>query len=91
MRVDGGDVNVSIVAHSPEGHLAISGHLDELRQVLATSGGDVQLSLADGGGKGEAAPGGGRYHRRRRLRGDRHDRSYPGAGAMAGKSLHIIL
>jgi flagellar hook-length control protein FliK len=52
VRVDGGDVSVSIVAHSPEGHLAIAGHIDELRQALATSGGDVQLSLADGGGKG---------------------------------------
>lgn len=91
VRVDGGDVNVSIVAHSPEGHLAISGHLDELRQVLATSGGDVQLSLADGGGKG-------RQHQEAEgtTAGDDSEGTdtivlTPVPEQSAGKSLHIIL
>jgi len=52
VKVDGSDVSVTIVAHNPEGHLAIARHLDELRQFLSADGGGVQLSLSDGGGKG---------------------------------------
>ena len=52
VKVDGTNVNVSIVAHTPEGHHAIAGHLDELRGDLEARGGDVQLSLSDGGGTG---------------------------------------
>jgi hypothetical protein len=52
VKVDGLNVNVAIVAHTQEGHHAIAGHLDELRQELATKGGDLQLSLSDGGSKG---------------------------------------
>jgi hypothetical protein len=52
VKVDGTNVNVAIVAHSPEGHRAIAAHLDELRSELQAHGGDVQLSLSDGGAKG---------------------------------------
>jgi flagellar hook-length control protein FliK len=53
VKVDGANVNVAIVAHTPEGHRAIAAHLDELRSDLAARGGDVQLSLSDGGAKGD--------------------------------------
>jgi len=53
VKVDGTNVNVVIVAHTPEGHRAIAAHLDELRSDLAARGGDVQLSLSDGGAKGD--------------------------------------
>jgi hypothetical protein len=52
VKVDGTNVNVAIVAHTPEGHRAIAAHLDELRTELQARGGDVQLSLSDGGAKG---------------------------------------
>ena len=52
VKVDGANVNVAIVAHTPEGHHAIAAHLDELRSELQARGGDVQLSLSDGGAKG---------------------------------------
>lgn len=52
VRVDGTTANISLVAHSPEGHKAIAGHLDELVHELQTQGGDVQLSLSDGGSRG---------------------------------------
>jgi len=51
VKVDGANVNVSIVAYSPEGHRAIAGHLDELARDLQAHGGDVQLSLSDGGNR----------------------------------------
>ena len=52
VKVDGANVNVAIVAHTPEGHHAIAAHLDELRSELQARGGNVQLSLSDGGAKG---------------------------------------
>ena len=38
MKVDGSNVNVSLVAHNADGHRAIAAHLDELRQELSTRG-----------------------------------------------------
>ncbi len=91
VKVDGTNVNVSIVAHTPEGHQAIAGHLDELRQELQGRGGDVQLSLSDGGGRG-------RQHDETdspvALGEDAEDAStlLPAVTpAQAGKSLHVIL
>ena len=52
VRVDGTSANISLVAHTPEGHKAIAGHLDELVHELSAQGGDVQLSLSDGGNSG---------------------------------------
>ena len=52
VKVDGSNVNVSLVAHNADGHRAIAAHLDELRQELSTRGGDVQLSLSDRGTSG---------------------------------------
>jgi len=53
VKVDGANVNISIVAHSPEGHRAIAGHLDDLARELQAHGGDVRLSLSDGGNTGK--------------------------------------
>ncbi len=52
VKVDGTNVNVAIVAHTPRRPSRIAAHLDELRTELQAHGGDVQLSLSDGGAKG---------------------------------------
>ncbi len=91
VKVDGTSLNVTIVAHTPEGHRAIEGHLAELRQELEAHGGQVQLSLSDGGRKG-------RPHDETRFlassdeEGEDTDALVLTAGpAQAGKSLHVIL
>jgi flagellar hook-length control protein FliK len=94
VKVDGTNVNVSIVAHTPEGHHAIAGHLDELRQELQTRGGDVQLSLSDGGSRakqhGETEPpvASGEDAADSEDAGTLLPTAVP---AQAGKSLHVIL
>ncbi|MGO8723103.1 MAG: flagellar hook-length control protein FliK, partial [Acidimicrobiales bacterium] len=91
VKVDGANVNVSIVAHTPEGHHAIAGHLDELRQELAARGGDVQLSLSDGRNKG-------RQREETEPPSASGQDAEDGGGLLltvaptnAGKSLHVIL
>ena len=91
VKVDGTSLNVTIVAHTPEGHRAIEGHLAELRHELEAHGAEVQLSLSDGGRNG-------RPHDEARLlatsdeEAEDTDTLVLTAGpAQAGKSLHVIL
>ncbi len=91
VKVDGTSLNVTIVAHTPEGHRAIEGHLAELRHELEAHGAQVQLSLSDGGRKGtphdEA-----RFLATSDEEGADTDTLVLTAGpAQAGKSLHVIL
>jgi flagellar hook-length control protein FliK len=92
VKVDGSNVNVSIVTHTSEGHQAIAGHLDELRQELGARGGDVQLSLSDGGSRGrqqsdtEAVPDLGESAEE-----TGNTLLLTLSPAHAGKSLHVIL
>ena len=91
VKVDGANVSVVIVAHTPEGHQAIAGHLEELRTELEARGGDVQLSLSDRGDKGRQRDQG------RPPAPTAHDTEDSDplvlaiAPAQGGKSLHVIL
>lgn len=91
VKVDGANVSVVIVAHTPEGHHAIASHLEELRTELEAGGGDVQLSLSDGGSKGRQR---GQDEPPAAIAHDTEDSEslvLAIAPAQAGKSLHVIL
>jgi len=91
VKVDGTNVNVAIVAHTPEGHRAIATHLDELRSELGAHGGDVQLSLSDGGNKGSRRDGSDPAPATAQESEEAEALVLTVAPAQGAKSLHVIL
>ena len=50
VKVDGTNIEVVLVAHTPEGHQQLAANLDQLRDALSQGGsGDVQLTLSERG------------------------------------------
>jgi len=48
VKVDGANVEVTLVAHTAAGHQQLSANLDQLRRELGTGGGQVAVTLSDG-------------------------------------------
>jgi flagellar hook-length control protein FliK len=90
IKVNGDSVEVAITPHTPEGHEALSGHLDELQRELASEHGEVHLSLTDSGG--HARHGGDPRHELPATHpSDEDDAPVDVNAPSADSSLHIIL